>query len=127
MSTEETKEINGTDETKKKKKKKKKRGGILNTIMGGRLFANDFVRRNIPLIALIVFYSFIYVSNRYEYERELKQIEVLTKKRDTLKNNLLTLKSEFSSKSRETALENILKNRDSELETTKKPMYTIKK
>lgn len=125
MSTEETKEINGTDETKKKKKKK--RGGILNTIMGGRLFANDFVRRNIPLIALIVFYSFIYVSNRYEYERELKQIEVLTKKRDTLKNNLLTLKSEFSSKSRETALEKILMSRDSELETTKKPMYTIKK
>ena len=108
-------------------KKKKKRGGIINTIMGGKLFTNDLVQRNIPLIALIVFYSFIYVSNRYEYEREMKQIEYLTKKRDTLKNNLLTLKSEFASKSRQTELEKILKSRDSRLETTKKPMYIINK
>lgn len=124
----EVKEISVTAETKdKKKKKKKKRGGIINTIMGGKLFTNDLVRRNISLIVLIVFYSFIYVSNRYEYEREMKQIEYLTKKRDTLKNNLLTLKSEFASRSRQTELEKILKSRDSRLETTKKPMYSIKK
>ena len=91
------------------------------------MFTNDLVRRNISLIVLIVFYSFIYVSNRYEYEREMKQIEYLTKKRDTLKNNLLTLKSEFASRSRQTELEKILKSRDSRLETTKKPMYSIKK
>ncbi|MBR5814470.1 MAG: hypothetical protein IKY37_08465 [Bacteroidaceae bacterium] len=113
-------------QTEKKKKKKKKRGGIINTIMGGSLFANEFVRRNAALIALIVFYSFIYVSNRYEYERELMKIEKLTKKRDKLKNNLLTLKSEFTSKSRQTELEKILKSRDSEIETTCKPMYSIK-
>ncbi len=116
-----------TEEKKKKKKKKKKRGGIINTIMGGSLFANEFVRRNAALIALIVFYSFIYVSNRYEYERELMKIEKLTKKRDKLKNNLLTLKSEFTSKSRQTELEKILKNRESEIETTSRPMYSIKK
>ena len=91
------------------------------------MFTNELVRRNIPLIVLIVFYSFIYVSNRYEYEREMRNIEQLTKKRDVLKNNLLTLKSEFASKSRETELEKILKSRDSRLETTKKPMYSIKK
>ena len=55
-------EIVHTEEKKKRKKKKKKRGGIINTIMGGSLFANEFVRRNAALIALIVFYSFIYVS-----------------------------------------------------------------
>ena len=55
-------------EKSKKKKKKKRRGGIINTIMGGALFSNEFMRRNATLIALIVFYSFIYVSNRYEYE-----------------------------------------------------------
>lgn len=114
-------------EKSKKKKKKKRRGGIINTIMGGALFSNKFMRRNATLIALIVFYSFIYVSNRYEYERELMKIEKLTKKRDTLKNNLLTLKSEFTSKSRQTELEKILKNRDSELEGAQRPMYSIKK
>ena len=114
-------------EQETKKKKKKKRGGLINTIMGGSLFSNELVRNNVPLIALIVFYSFIYVSNRYEYERELRQIEKLTKQRDTLRNNLLTLKSEFASRSRQTELEKILIKRESELETTQKPMYSIKK
>ena len=110
-----------------KNKEKKKKGGIINRIMGGEFFTSKIIMDNVWLIALIVLYSFIYVSNRYEYEREMKQIEYLTKKRDTLKNNLLTLKSEFASRSRQTELEKILKSRDSRLETTKKPMYSIKK
>ena len=113
--------------TTEKKKKRKKRGKILNTIIGGRLFANETLRRNAPLFALIVFYAFIYVSNRYEYERELLKIEKLTQRRDKLKNNLLTLKSEFTSKSRQSELEKILNTRDSELSTMSKPMYSIKK
>ena len=119
--------MNDMSTKEKQIKKKKKRGGIINTIMGGGLFTNELVRRNVPLIALIVFFSFVYVSNRYEYERELKKIERLTKRRDLLKNNLLTLKSEFTSKSRQTQLEKILKDRDSKLMTAQKPMYTIKK
>ena len=81
----------------------------------------------ICFFALIVFYSFLYVSNRYEYERELRKIEKLTKRRDNLKNNVLTLKSEYTSKSRQTELEKILRTRESELQTMTKPMYSIKK
>ena len=55
------------------------------------------------------------------------KIEKLTKRRDKLKNNLLTLKSEFTSKSRQSELEKILNARDSELGTMSKPMYSIKK
>ena len=116
-----------TGTTTGKKKKRKKSGKILNTIIGGRLFANEMLRRNAALLALVVFYAFRYVSNRYEYERELLKIEKLTKKRDKLKNNLLTLKSEFTSKSRQSELEKILNTRDSELGTMSKPMYSIKK
>ena len=64
-----------TEATQVKKKKKKKKNRILNTIIGGRLFTNELFRRNAALLALIVFYAFIYVSNRYEYERELLKIE----------------------------------------------------
>ena len=116
-----------TGNTTERKNRRKKRGRIINTIIGGRLFANEMLRRNAALFALIVFYSFIYVSNRYEYERELLKIEKLTKRRDKLKNNLLTLKSEFTSKSRQSEVEKILNARDSELGTMSKPMYSIKK
>ena len=59
----------------KKKKEKRKKGGILNRIMGGEIFNNKIITDNVWLLALIVLYSFIYVSNRYEYEQELLKIE----------------------------------------------------
>lgn len=108
-------------------KKEKKRGGIINSIMGGRIFASKIITENAWLLALIVLYSFIYVSNRYEYEQELLKIDRLTKKRDKLKNNLLTLKSEFSYQSRQTEIENCLKENNSEIKVATKPTYTIYK
>jgi hypothetical protein len=110
-----------------KKGKTAKKSGFLNTIMGGGWLANKAFTRNAPLFALIVIYCFIYVSNRYEYERELMEIEKLTKRRDLLRNNLLTLKSEFTSKTRQTQMEKLLKQRNSELEPMTRPMYSIEK
>ena len=115
------KENNNTTEGKKKKKV-----GIVSYIMGGRLFVSNIITKNALLLALIAFYAFIYVSNRYEYEQELLRIDRLTKQRDKLKNNLLTLKSEFSYKSRQTEIEKFLQNRNSDLKTPSKPTYSIK-
>jgi hypothetical protein len=55
------------------------------------------------------------------------EIEKLTKRRDLLRNNLLTLKSEFTSKTRQTQMEKLLKQRNSELEPMTRPMYSIEK
>ena len=108
-------------------KNKKKKSGILNRIMGGQIFTSKIITENGWLIALIVLYSFIYVSNRYEYEQELLKSDRLIKKRDKLKNNLLTLKSEFSYKSRQTEIENFLQEADSDLKVATRPTYKIEK
>ena len=110
-----------------KNRDKKKKGGILNRIMGGEIFTSKIITDNAWLLALIVLYSFIYVSNRYEYEQELLKIDRLTKKRDKLKNNLLTLKSEFSYKSRQTEIEKFLQETNSELKVATKPIYRVEK
>lgn len=110
-----------------KNKEKKKKGGILNRIMGGEIFTSKIITDNVWLLALIVLYSFIYVSNRYEYEQELLRIDRLTKKRDKLKNNLLTLKSEFSYKSRQTEIEKFLQETNSDLKVATKPIYKVRK
>ena len=108
-------------------KNRKKKGGILNRIMGGEIFTSKIITDNVWLLALIVLYSFIYVSNRYEYEQELLRIDRLTKKRDKLKNNLLTLKSEFSYKSRQTEIEKFLQETNSDLKVATKPIYKVRK
>lgn len=105
--------------------KKRKKGGVVNSIMGGRIFASKIITDNAWLLALIVLYSFIYVSNRYEYEQELLKIDRLTKKRDKLKNNLLTLKSEFSYESRQTEIESFLQENNSSIKAATKPAYII--
>lgn len=110
-----------------KNREKKKKGGILNRIMGGEIFTSKIITDNAWLLALIVLYSFIYVSNRYEYEQELLRIDRLTKKRDKLKNNLLTLKSEFSYKSRQTEIEKFLQETNSDLKVATKPIYKVRK
>lgn len=109
------------------KKKKKKKRGILTHIMGGHIFLSDWFTKNALLLVLIVVYSFVYVSNRYEYERELLKISRLTKTRDKLRNNLLTLQSEFSYKSRQTEVEKMLNEKESKLKSPTKPVYLIKK
>jgi cell division protein FtsL len=109
------------------KKKRKKRSGIINYIMGGRVFISDVITRNALLLALIVLYAFIYVSNHYEYEQEILNIDRLTKRRDEMKNNLLTMKSEFSYKSRQTEIEKLLYTKNSELQISTKPRFKIKK
>lgn len=106
---------------------KKKKSGILNRIMGGEVFTSRIFTDNVWLLALIVLYSFIYVSNRYEFEQELLRIDRLTKKRDRLKNNLLTLKSEFSYQSRQTEIEKFLQEANSDLKVATKPIYKIVK
>lgn len=117
--------MNGSDTDKKKKKRKK--GGIINYIMGGRIFISDIITRNAMLLALIVVYAFIYVSNHYEYEQELLRIDRLTKKRDEMRNNLLTMRGEFSYKSRQTEIEKLLYEKESDLEVSTKPIYRIEK
>lgn len=108
-------------------KKKKKKDGFFYTLMGGRLFASELVTKNVALFALIVLYSFIYVSSRYEYERELKEIDRLRHRKEMLKNNLLTQKSEFTSKTRQTEIEKMLREKGSDIERVTQPMYEIKK
>lgn len=104
--------------------KKKKKRGIFNYIIGGRFLTSDIFTKNAMLLGLIVIYSFIYVSNRYEHEQEIVKINKLTKRRDEIRNNLLILKSEFAYRSRLSEIEKLLGNK---FQTTSTPPYIINK
>lgn len=63
------------------KKKKKKKGGFMGYIFGGRFFGSEIFLNNALLLGMIVLYAFIYVSNRYAFQQELREIEHLKKVR----------------------------------------------
>lgn len=107
------------------KKKKKKKAGLMSFIFGGRFFSSELFLENAWLLGMIVMYAFIYVSNRYAYQQELREIEHLKKVRLDLRYDLLTIQSEFSDKSRQSHIEKFIQEYNSELKTATQPPFSI--
>ena len=108
-------------------KKKKRKQGFFNYIMGGHLFTSDLFTKNARLMGLIVLYSFLYVSNRYQHEMEIMKIYRLNKRKNEIRNNLLTIKSEFAYQCRISEIEKLLAEKGSDFQTLSKPPYKIDK
>ena len=106
-------------------KKKKKKGGFMTLIFGGRFFSSELFLGNAWLLGMVVIYSFIYVSNRYAYQQELREIEHLKRVRLDLRYDLLTIQSEFSDKSRQSHVERYIQENNSELKTATRPPFSI--
>ena len=108
-------------------KKKKRKQGFFNYIMGGHLFTSDLFTKNALLMGLIVLYSFLYVSNRYQHEMEIMKIYRLNKRKNEIRNNLLTIKSEFAYQCRISEIEKLLAEKGSDFQKLSKPPYKIDK
>ena len=106
-------------------KKKKRKQGFFNYIMGGSIFT--LFTKNALLMGLIVLYCFLYVSNRYQHEMEIMKIYRLTKRKNEIRNNLLTIKSEFAYQCRISEIEKLLAEKGSDFQTLSKPPYKIDK
>lgn len=109
------------------KTKKKRKEGFFNYIMGGRIFTSEIFTKNAMLMGLIVLYCFLYVSNRYQHEQEIMKIYKLNKRKNEIRNNLLTIKSEFAYQCRLSEIEKLLDEKGSDFRTLSKPPYKIDK
>lgn len=109
-----------------KKEVKKKKGRLISNIIGGKIFNSEIFMNNVWLLLMIAVYAFIYVSNRYAYRQEIKQIKELRTERQDMKYKLLTKQSEFSEKSRQSNIEKYINENESKLKTATNPPYTIK-
>lgn len=109
-----------------KKEIKKKKSRLISNIIGGKIFNSGIFMNNVWLLLMIAVYAFIYVSNRYAYRQEIKQIKELRTERQDMKYKLLTKQSEFSEKSRQSNIEKYINENESKLKTATNPPYTIK-
>lgn len=109
----------------KSQQKKKRKTNLLGQLLSGKALRSELFLNNIWLMLLIVFYSFIYVSNRYAYRQELKHIKQLKVELQDAKYMLLTKQSEFSEKSRQSNIENYVNKYQSQLKTASNPPFTI--
>ncbi len=108
-------------------KKTSRAGGMsFMDIVGGDILNHDFFRRQIPLLLLIVLYAIIYISNRYDCQQKMIEIDRLKKELTDIRYDALTRSSELTEKSRQSKIEEYFPEGEARLQTSANPPYLIK-
>ena len=98
----------------------------LRKILGGDILTAQIIRRQIWLVILIVFFVIIYISNRYNIQNDIIELDKLQKKLQDTKYKALSTSSQITEKSRESNVLDMLKNnKDSVLHIATQPPYII--
>ena len=97
----------------------------LKSIFLGDFLINDFLRRQVGLLALIILFTIVYISNRYSYQKEMIEIDLLRKQLIDIKYDALTRSSELTERTRQSRIEEYVATENSELQTSTAPPYII--
>jgi hypothetical protein len=98
----------------------------LREILGGDILNARVIRRQIWVIVLIVGITIIYIGNRYCSQKELIEIDKLTKELRDSKYKALSSSSDLTEKCRESHVLEILRaNQDSTLHIADQPPFII--
>lgn len=98
----------------------------LKTIFLGDFLVADFIRRQAGLLALVIIYTVIYISNRYSFQQEMIEIDRLRKQLTDIKYDALTRSSELTERTRQSRIEEYVSAKQSDLQTSTEPPYVIK-
>lgn len=98
----------------------------LSKILGGDILNTAAVKRQIWLCLLVVLFLIIYISNRYNAQQKLIEIDKLQKELQDAKYKALSTSSQLTEKSRESNVLEMLKaNNDSTLHIANQPPFII--
>ena len=98
----------------------------LRKILGGDILTAQIIRRQIWLVILIVFFVIIYISNRYNIQNDIIELDKLQKELQDTKYKALSTSSQITEKSRESnVLDKLKNNKDSVLHIATQPPYII--
>ncbi len=105
--------------------KKEKKNTTLKSIIGGDILANDFFRRQMGLLVLIMVLVLFYIHNRYACQQQMIEVSQLKERLTDVKYNALTRSSELMERSRQSRIEEYIETKGSDLETSTQPPYLI--
>ena len=98
----------------------------LRKILGGDILTAQIIRKQIWLFMLIVVFIIIYISNRYNIQNDIIELDKLQKELQDTKYKALSTSSQITEKSRESNVLDMLKNnKDSVLHIATQPPYII--
>lgn len=97
------------------------------TIIGGDFLINSFLRRQAGLILLVTFFMIVYIWNGYASKQQQIQIAKLKTELDDARYNSIARSSELLEKSRQSRVEEYVReHEDSSIQTATTPPFMIK-
>ena len=101
-------------------------GDTLRKILGGDFLTTEVIRRQIGVIIIIAVFTMVYISNRYNCQQDLIEIDHLKTELKDAKYKALASSSELTEMCRESNVLDMLKNnKDSVLKIPTQPPYII--
>jgi hypothetical protein len=98
----------------------------LREILGGDILTKQIIRSQIGMIVLIVVITIIYIGNRYGSQKEMIEIDKLTRELQDAKYKALSSSSTLTERCRESrVLEVLQNNKDSVLHIADQPPFII--
>ncbi len=99
----------------------------LQEVLNGSIFTRRWVRQQYGVIALVVGLIFLYVYFGFESERQYKRLNDLQDELQDAHYELITIESELTSLTRQSAVADQLRERGSQLKENRKPAVLIEK
>lgn len=112
--------------SEKTKNKTQNVARYIDLILGGRIFTEKVMSKNILYFVVIVVISMAYIHNRYICISKQKEISRLENRLVSLKYETLTISSKLMGNSREIKVESMIKANGVDLEVNSGPIFTIK-
>ena len=100
-------------------------GMSLHEVIAGNFFTKSFFRKQLGLIAMVVFLLFCYIGNRYSCQQKIVEIDRLQKQLMDVKLDALTRTSELMLISRQSQVKSLIKSHGVTLSESPVPPYKI--
>ncbi|MBP5317911.1 MAG: hypothetical protein J6Y77_00690 [Paludibacteraceae bacterium] len=93
-------------------------------VLNGNIFVKNFATRQLGLLVLLVFLSFLFIENRMNCEQKLARIDELSKELEYEIQVALQVEAELNASSKKSELEKTLEKYDIPLhDLTERPSY----
>lgn len=100
---------------------------LIKEFVAGDVFLKETVQKQYLYVLLIFVLSLVYINNRFLYERELREVNMLKNEVVDVRYRALTISKEVKQAGRRTMIIDELKQRGSSLEEATAPIVIIEK
>ncbi len=107
------------------KKQRRSRFFWFRELLDGSILTKQFVVKQLPFILYLVFFAIIYIGNRYNAEKVVKEINKRQREIKELRSESITLSSDLMYMRRETEIINLINKKQLDLAPAKRPAFKI--